>query len=346
VFKDMQVSGAGSDLIAFTSPDRVKVADLRVVARSEESSPDTTAEAEIYISGKDSGKKTPYTFKYRPTGQLPVEVKGQLSGYCADPVVNIALQPDTVNTVFLDFQYAHGTVGFASDPGVRLVFLDGEKLNLFRTAPEPTEYTYINCIPEGTHSAYAADIVGEQACGPAVEFEVAGGETTLVLLDCTGALRAEGTASSAQRALGASRQLSASQPSEGANGLWVVELGNSALTDDDLTSLAFSSEFTISGPAVSPDRKYVAFIVGEDRTREIVVADISGLLAGGTSVPTVEIGLPGADDDLECWRIPERVGWLPTESGRKLVASLSVCGSAAVPDEFEVWVADISDFID
>jgi hypothetical protein len=347
VFKDVQVASAGSDVVAFTSPDRVRVGDVRVVARSEESAPDTTAAARIYISGKDSGRTTPYVFRYRPTGSQTVEIKGNLSGYCVDAVANVMLQPDVVNTVFLDFEYSHGTVGFASDPGVRLVFLDGVKLNNFRTAALPTQYTFVDCVAETTHTAFAANIVGEQACSPPVEFEVVGGETTLVFLDCTTALSARGAAPSARSLLGASAGRAASQQlAEGPNGLWVADLGNSALTGDDVISRAAGSEFTISGPSVSPDGKYVAFIVGESRTREIVVADISGLLAGGTDVPVVEIGMPGSDADVECWRIPERVAWLPTESGRKLIASLSVCGSAAVPDEFEVWIADVSRFIE
>ena len=176
---------------------------------------------------------------------------------------------------------------------------------------------------------------------------MAGGETTLVFLDCSTALGAQGVASSARSPLGSSARRSASQPPTGGpNGLWIADLGNSVVTSDDLISLAVGSEFTISEPSVSPDGRYVAFIVGEDRAREIVVADISGLLTGGTDVPTVEIGMPGSNEDVECWRIPERVVWLPTESGRKLVASLSICGSASVPDEFEVWIADISDFIE
>lgn len=345
VFKDLQVGSGGSDVIAFTSPDRLKVADIRVVARSEETSPDSTASARIYISGKDSGRNTPYTFRYRPAASTAIEIRGTLAGYCTDPVVSLQVEPDVVNTVFLNFQYFHGTVGFASDPGVRLVFLDGQKVPNFRTEPLPTQFKYITCVSAGTHNAYGANIVGEQACGPAVQFEVVAGDTVEVLLPCSGVL--------GSRALqgvmgldGTAAQLSARQPEEGPNGLWLSDLGDSPETDDDLIYKVGGGELTVSEPSISPDGKYVVCIVGEDRLREIVVADISGLLEGGDSVPSVVIGMPGSDEDLECWRIPERVAWLPAASGRKLIASLSVCGSASVPDEFEVWIADVSRFID
>jgi hypothetical protein len=341
IFKDQQVGSNGMNRIAFSSPDRVSVGDIKVVARSEESYPDSTAAAAIYINGKDSGKTTPYTFKYRPATDLEVVVKGELAGYCTDPAESLLLQPAVVNTVLLDFHYEHGTVGFASDPGVKQVFLDGAKLEGVRTNGLPTQYVYVPCIPKGMHTAYAANIVGEQRCSPIYEFEVLAGQTIQVLFDCTTAVN---SAPGSRSPVVGTSQVQTILDFAGPNTLWVDDLNDLASTSDDVTYQVAGSQSAINEPAVSPDGKYVLFIRGANRSRQIVVVDVDRILAGEPNA--IVIGLPGSNDELECWRIPEEASWVPTESGRKIIASLSVCGSASVPEDFEVWIADISRFIE
>jgi len=107
-----------------------------------------------------------------------------------------------------------------------------------------------------------------------------------------------------------------------------------------------SSASTVCQPSLSPDGRYVAYIMGEGRGRRILVSDVSGLFAGGVVGQPVVIGMPGSPDETECWRIPERVEWLPSATERKIVVSLSVCRGGAVPDDFETWVADLSRFLE
>ncbi|MFH1220437.1 MAG: hypothetical protein V1694_08285 [Candidatus Eisenbacteria bacterium] len=344
-FKDQQVCGNGSSLLAFASPDRVKVCDIRVVARSAEH-PDTSAVAKIIIGGKDSGKSTPHIFRYRPSG-VKVEVRGNLAGYCTEPFDSIAAPPDVTTTVLLDFVYYHGTVGFSSDPGTKLVYLDGSKLENLYTRPAPTSFVYVTCVAAGAHSAYAANVTDEQACSPTENFEVVAGETTLVTFDCTGALHNRVLAPSPHSgALAAppvtSRSLAVVEP----NGVWLLDLKTGASTDDDRLYRVEASASSICEPALSPDGKYVAYIRGEERSRELVVSDLSGLLAGSGPAEAVVIGLPGSSEDVECWRIPERLAWSSVASERKLVASLSVCRGGAVPGDYEIWIADLSRFLD
>ena len=429
IFKDEQPAGNATSLIAFASPDRVKVGDIRVTARKVVGPPgqdsDTTdASAEIFLNAKDSGKTTPYTFRYRPAGVAKIEVRGVLPEYCTQPYDSIIPEPDVLNTIVLDFVQERGAVGLSSNPGVRLVYFDGRLQNV-RTPDLPAEYILLKCVPPGIHTAFAANVSDGKRCSdtldvtvragettyvtldcrcglvglssnpggklvnldgrwldaptpasstdyiftecqvPGMHFVFAAnpdvnktrcsdtafvavrpGETTYVTLDCTGAparSRPEGPKhrSTLSARLAPSRSLTAGAT----NGIWLVDLGNEASVDGDKMYLVTTSSLPISEPALSPDGNYVAFIRGQDISREIVICDVSGVLAGTGEAQSIVIGLPGqAGDDVECWRIPERVGWFPGQPP-KLVASISVCRGGAVPDDYEIWVADLSRFI-
>jgi hypothetical protein len=340
VFKDQQTSGNGGRLVAFASQDRVRVGDIRVRARSVEK-PDTTEAADIWINGKDSGKETPYLFRYRPAGTSKIEIRGKNVRYCTDPFDSIIPQPGTETALVLDFVYRQGTVGFSSNPGVQLVYFDGRVLEGLRTPGFPTEYVYIDCVGLGAHAAYAANIITRVQCSPTYQFTVTAGETTLVSLDCTGGGGLLG-APAAVRPTSAPR--AALPLTAGPNGLWLLDLPEAGPMTDASVYLVASSNQVISQPAISPDGKYVAYLRGQGKSREIIVSDVSGLLAGGGEPEGLVIGMPGSLEDIECWRIPERVTWLPGTDGRRILASFSVCRGGARTD-FEVWIADLDRFI-
>lgn len=338
IFKDQQTSGSGGNLVVFASPDRVRVGDIGVRARSVEK-PDTTEVAAIWINGKDSGKQTPYVFRYRKAGTDTIEIRGKNVRYCTDPFDSIMPQPGIENTLVLDFVYQEGTVGFSSNPGVKLVYFDGSLLEGVRTPGFSSEYVYLKCVEPGAHTAYAAGITTQQRCSPTYQITVAAGETTFVDLDCTGGLL---EAPVAVRPAPALRAIAPSVTS-GPNGLWLLELPEAGPMTEASVYLAASSGQVITKPAISPDGKYVAYIRGQGSLREIIVSDVSGLLAGGSEPQAIAIGMPGSLEDIECWRIPERVTWLPGTDGRRIVASFSVCRGGARND-YEVWIADLSRF--
>jgi hypothetical protein len=351
MFKDQQVCGNGTALVAFVSPERVGVCDIRVVARTEETAPETSASAAISINGKVSTRFTPYTFRYRPAGDAIVEVVGSAAGYCTRDTVRFVPRADTVNTIALDFQYYHGTVGFTSDPGVKVVYLDGRRIEGVRTPPDTTTYIYVNCVLVGTHRAYAANIWPEVACSDtSFTFPVVAGETTLVTLRCPGALESPavpGPAAESRPALQGAASMpvlasSAAQP----YGVWLMEFDPAAAAADQRLYRVAASATPISEPALSSDGRYVAYIAGLETSRQIVVADVGDLLQGTGPARTMIVGMPGESGDLECWRIPERVAWMPASAGRKIVASISKCGTAEVPGDYEIWIADLSGFIE
>jgi hypothetical protein len=341
-FKDQQTCGNGNRLVAFASPDRVRVGDIRVLARSVEK-PDTTEAADIWINGKDSGKETPYVFRYRPTGTSKIEIRGKSIRYCTDPFDSIIPQPETETTLVLDFVYRQGTVGFSSDPGVQLVGFDGIILEGVRTPGFPSQYVYVNCVSLGAHTAYAANIITRVQCSPAYQFTVTAGETTLVSMDCTGGGGLLGAptpvASRPASALRAPLPLMA-----GPNGLWLLDLPEAGPMTEASIYLVASSNQVISEPAISPDGKYVVYLKGQGKSRQIIVSDVSGLLGGGGEPEGLVIGMPGSSEEIECWRIPERVTWLPGTGGRRIIASFSACRGGARTD-FEVWIADVDRFI-
>jgi hypothetical protein len=352
VFKDEHTCGNGTALVAFVSPERMPVCDIQVVARTEETYPETSASAGIFINGKSSTRVTPYTFRYRPAGEAVVEVVGSAQGYCSRDTIRFVPQPDTLNTVTLDFQYYHGTVGFTSDPGVKVVYLDGRKIEGVRTPPDTTTYVYATCVLAGSHTAYAANIgYPDVRCSPDTTFEVAAGETTLITLRCGYGLESQGQGlvsdeeSSPMLPRTPAATAFASRVSD-PYGLWLMAVDPALAAADQRLYRVDASATPISEPALSPDGRYVAYIVGLEKSRQILVADVADLLEGTGAVRTVVVGMPGDSGDLECWRIPERVTWMPASAGRKIVASISKCGTAEVPTDYEIWIADVSGFID
>jgi hypothetical protein len=97
-------------------------------------------------------------------------------------------------------------------------------------------------------------------------------------------------------------------------------------------------------PVLSPDGRYVAYYRGEYTSWEVVVADIEPLLSGsGPAVLTV-VGLPGSSEDVECWRKPEKITWLPVQDSRRILLSLSPC-RGGTPEQYHLWEADLSGFL-
>jgi hypothetical protein len=97
-------------------------------------------------------------------------------------------------------------------------------------------------------------------------------------------------------------------------------------------------------PTLSGDGKYVAYVRGDGASWDVVVRDVSSIASGAVGRRVV-IGLPGSTEDIECWRAVEKISWLPTGAGRKIAASISVCRSGT-PEQYEVWIADLSGFLD
>jgi hypothetical protein len=343
IYRDKHASSNGTNLITFSSPDRERVGDIKVIARSEEQ-PDTTVTAAIFVDGKDSGKTTPYTFRYRPSSRS-VEITGLLDGYCTQPEVTVSALPGGVTTSLLDFVHTHGTLAVASNPGAINVFIDSLDKDV-RTPSQSSSYVSFECIPLGEHEVFGTDIYGV-VCSPVYTVTVLAGETTFITLDCTGSnLQSErqthGSVGESTPRGGPALAVTLTE----AHGAWLVDLNGDLGPEDDHLYLIDSAAVTISYPALSPDSKYVAYIRGEDTSRQLVISDVSGLLAGTGEVNRIVIGFPGSSEDIECWRMPERVSWFPSAEERKVIASLSVCRGGNVADDFEVWIGDLSDFID
>ncbi len=345
-FEDYQEYSNGSNKIVFASPSRKKVGDLRVVAKSEEQ-PDTVEAADIFINGKDSGKRTPYTFRYRPAGDV-VEISGLLEGYCSEAVGSVELEPDTLNVFVLDFVHTHGTLGVRSDPGGYDVFINGEKQKE-RTSVDPQEYIYFACMVPDTYVVETRDIYGT-LCGVDSSVVIQPGDTTLVTFVCGGTplktttARSERPKSSAESNSRLNKHLSSSLASSVGYGLWLIDLGSETGISDDRIYLLDTSPYTIQYPVLSPDGRFVAYAEGQGSTWNIVVVDISQVGSGGT-LPRYVVGLPGSSEDIECWREVEKVSWIMEPGKIKIVASLSPC-RGGLPEDLRVWVADVTEILE
>jgi len=353
VFKDQQASSNGSRFITFSSPDRQQVGSVRVVARSEEV-PDTSVVTEIFVNGKPSGKLTPYTFQYRPGG-LRVRVSGFLNGYCSEASDSLVTLADTTSVFVIDFVHTHGTIGVTASQGGLFVYMDGDRVlneegNPLKTS-DPGEYVFINCvIADSTHVLRTENVFGEP-CGDPISTSVAPGDTSFLTFDCGGSLAssAPGGAGTGLRSglwseRGGGRKPAILTQQEN-RGIWLVDMGSDPGIDDDSVYLVDGSSRGANYPVLSPDGKYVAYFRGEYTAWEIVVADVSALVARSGNAVLHVVGLPGSSEDFECWRKPGKISWLPVQDDRKIVVSLSPCRGGDV-DDYGIWVADLSRFLE
>jgi hypothetical protein len=357
VFKDKQAGSNGSGYIAFASPDRTPVGDLYVVAQSEEESDTASVHARVYINGTDSESYTPVLFEYRPV-QDTVLIEGELDGYCSLATLAYSdMEADSVNTALLDFQYTHGNLAVASIPGSHrisvgeIVWVIPDELNPDSVVvdtvwveqqgntpewnPDDPEYAVYPCIPADTVLVFAASVYGP--CSDTVDVEVFAGDTSYVVLSCESGITATG--SSDWSSSGGRVPVLGQQPEP--YSLWVVDVDTEALY------LIAETETPISNPAISPDGRYIAYVVGESATRQLVVAgDLQAFIAGTQAIQTQVIGLPGSPEDIECYRFPERVSWVYDEVNWRLLASLSVCRDGQLLQDYEVWEANLNSFLD
>ena len=358
IFKDKHADSNGGGHIAFSSPDRTKVGDIYVVARSEEESDTANVHALVYINGKDSGVITPALFEYRPV-QEEVIIEGRLDGYCSlARLVYTDMQPDTVNTTTLDFVHTHGNLAVTSIPGVLDVTVgeiiwdtlpDGQgEDSAFvdtvwteqtgRTPPYDPEgdpaYTIYGCIPADTVLVFASSVYGP--CSDTVGVEVTAGDTSYVQLVCDGG---GGSQVVTAPRLGRHAPVLGQQPEP--YSLWVVDV------DTEELYLIAETETPISNPAISPDGRFIAYVVGEGEARNLYVSgDIQEFMAGIAAIETDVIGLPGSAEDIECYRFPERVSWVYSDGEYKVVASLSICRGGDLTKDYEVWIAELDRFLD
>jgi dipeptidyl aminopeptidase/acylaminoacyl peptidase len=342
-FNDIQASSNGGNQITFVSPDRRMVTDITVLAMSEEK-PDSTDTAEIFVNGRETGQTTPHTFMYRPVG-IDADISGSLDAYCERAEVTIAPVAIPENIYVLDFIKTRGTLAVSSDPGGREIYVNDQRQSQ-DTPPLSTEYAYFECLHPGTLTVRVQDVYGN-VCGSPVDTTVTAGETTFVSFDCS---RLAGKAP--RRDSGTDRPAVAAgfKPSRLGQGdenrVWLVDLGTDPSYSDDVIMLVGGSEDIVASPSLSPDGDYVAYVEGEETVWNLVIADVSALVAGTGEAVLTTVGLPGSSEDYECWRIPESISWVGGGAGeRKIVASLSVCRGGMLPDDFEIWTADVSAFV-
>ena len=386
-FDDEFTSGNGTNMIAFSSPNREPVVDIDVIARSEEQA-ENDAVAAIYVNQKDSGVTTPHRFRYRPI-PLTTLVEGSMDTYCIDHQGAIISATDSVYTFLIDFVHTHGSIAIRSNPGNRWIYFGDDPDNYGRrTSDDTEEYVYFTCQLPDTYHIWTEHRYGADSCAldastivepPSYYVEdcwtrevvcidtvtslpettivhlncitVAPGETTFVSFDCAGEGTYLGSALAAHsdcrtphtdRLSGSVSVPKVMQQNE--RTVWLLDAGESSGTDDDKMYLVDWADVGLYYPVLSADGKYLAYVRGEGTSWDVVVRDVSGI-ASGTIGSRRVIGLPGSTEDIECWRGIGRISWLPTEAGRKLAASLSVCRGAA-PEDYEVWIADLSGFLD
>ena len=339
-FEDQQASSNGSNLVTFSSPNRERVCDIRILAKSEE---DTSVAAKILINDKDSGRLTPYTFEYRPAG-FTVKITGEFEGYCTNPVGTLVPLPDTTNIYTIDFVHTHGTLAIGSNPGGRFVLIDGVQQEETTPAADTTAFTHFECITVGEHYVLTRDVYGTE-CGDTT-VSVSAGVITYVDFDCfagTVSVMAGAVCDLGIPGDAPGPQLGASLDDQ--RSIWLMDLGQETGIDDDRAYLVDRADVGLFRPALSPDGRYIAYVRGGEANWEVGIADISGILSGTGSVTLRSVGLCGSDEDVECWRQVESLSWFPLSEGRKIAAALSPCRGGSV-DDYQVWIADLSAFID
>jgi hypothetical protein len=358
IFKDKQSDSNGSNLVVFSSPDRTPVGDIYVVARSEEEEDTSQVHALVYINGKSSGDYSPVLFRYRPI-QDSIMVQGQLGGYCSRARLDFfGMLPDTLNTVILDFVHTHGTLAVTSRPdGVNDVYVGTIEWSILqgsegdsvvvdtvwvkkdeKTPPYDPEgeprYAYYTCIKADTNLVYAGNAYGP--CSDTLEVEVFPGETAWVTLVCGGG----SIVTAGPAGLASGRRMPVLGQTQEPYSLWVVNV------DTEELYLIAEMDSPISNPALSPDGRYIAYIVGEGTERQLMVSgDITEYIAGTGTIETKAIGLPGWSKDIECFRFPGRVSWI-SGADRRVVVSLSACGGGDLAEDYEIWIGDLSRFLD
>jgi hypothetical protein len=353
VFRDQQAEGNGSKLIAFSSPDRRRVGDIRVLAETEEE-PDSSLVTEIFVNGKTSKQYTPYTFRYRPAG-IRVRISSRTAGYCAQAGDSVVPLPDTTNVFLISFRHTRGTLAVGATTSDLFIFFDGELVigadGLAVRTKNPGEYVYVNCVsPDTLHTLYTEDVFGHR-CGQTAEVMVAVAETTWVDFDCGEGYRvtsSDGSSGSSLLARSAPGREAGGEASlltqQEHRGIWIVDTGEDPGTADDRMLRVDPGSPGANFPVLSPDGRYVAYFRGEYINWEIVIADVSGLIAG-TGDPVYHIvGLPGSGEDFECWRKPEKISWLPMQDQIRIVVSLSPCRGGTAAD-MGIWTADVSEFL-
>lgn len=349
VFDDMKPAANGTAYLTFASPNRLPVGDFIVLANSEEVA-DSLEVSPIFVNGKDSGKYTPYTFRYRPAGIL-IGLSGELPNYCQAAGGNFSITADTLTSFVMDFVHTRGTLGVRSNPGRMQVYVNGELMygegGIAITTPVTGDYAYVKCIaPDDTFSVSLRDVFGTP-CGDPIDARVAAGETTFVSFNCEGGAGPSVTVSAPpngalRSAAPVLQEFNADMLSQGEDerSIWLMDLGDDISTEDDrlyhVEPFAAGSNF----PVLSPDGKYIAYFRGNYTAWEIVIADVTPLLEGSGEAELIRVGLPGSNEDIECWRKPEGLSWLPLEAGRKLVAALSPCRGGD-PSEYSIYVADL-----
>jgi hypothetical protein len=348
VFSDQKPAANGSQLLAFASPDRLPVGDFEVIANTEEE-PGVSVQCPIYVNGKDSGKITPYTFRYRPAG-VTVNLSGELPYYCVPALLeNFAAEADTVVTALLDFVHVRGTLGVRSVPGGLDVYVDDQQVYdggvPVRTPVSGEGYSHVRCLMPGEVSVSLKNVFGD-LCGDPVTVEIAMGETTFVSFSCEGSAGpgpvVSGSLQEVQGAAEMPRALPVELLAQGEDerGIWVMDLGTDVSTDDDRIYRVQAFDTGSNFPVLSPDGRYVAYFRGIYTSWELVVADILPLLEGSGDAVLTAVGLPGSTEDIECWRKPEKLCWLPPEAGHKLVVSLSPCRGGG-PADYSIYVVDL-----
>jgi hypothetical protein len=354
VFKDQQPSSNGSRFITFSSPDRQRVGDVRILAKSEEQPDSTLLVTEIYVNGKPSGRYTPYTFKYRPAG-LKVRISGFLEGYCSEASDSIVTYADTTNLFVIDFVHTRGTLGVRSTVGNLFIYMDGDRIEdgmgvPVKTSSDPSEYVFIKCVSvDTTHTLYTEDVFGEMCSAP-IDTSVSAGDTTFLTFDCGGiASPSVRTREGAGLGGGYRSEQDAGRGTailtqQERRGIWLIDMGTDPGIEDDRVYLVDGTSQGANYPVLSPDGNYIAYFRGEYTSWEIVIADITPLIAGSGQAVLHVVGLPGSSEDIECWRKPDKISWLPLQDDSKIAVSLSPCRGGE-DDDLRIWVADVSRFL-